>query len=124
VLAIGLAAEELSEVAAILEPQGYRLVVPKNCEMAWRVLHRERIDAVLLDDCLHELSWKDVLREFTDIADAPAVIVTSRSADENLWLEVLTAGAFDLLAKPISRTELLRVIAQACPAPARLVSCA
>ncbi len=117
VLAIGLPTEDLGEVAAILEPHGHRLLTPETCEEAWRVLHRERVDVVLLEDRLPDLSWKDVLHEFTDIADPPAVIVTSKLADEKLWIEVLTAGGFDVIAKPIHGGELLRVIAHACAAP-------
>lgn len=117
VLAIGLGAEELGEVAAILEPHGYELMGRGDCADAWRVLHRERVEVVLLEDRLPDTSWQEALHEFTNMANAPAVIVTSRFADESLWVEVLSAGGFDVLEKPIHGGELLRVMAHACPAP-------
>ena len=40
----------------------------------------------------------------------PALIVTSRLADERLWAEVLNLGAFDLLSKPFDFDEATRII--------------
>jgi DNA-binding response OmpR family regulator len=36
------------------------------------------------------------------------LIVTSRLADEKLWAEALNLGAYDVLAKPFDRQELVR----------------
>jgi FixJ family two-component response regulator len=36
--------------------------------------------------------------------------VTSRLADEHLWVEALNRGAYDLLAKPFDVAELKRVL--------------
>jgi len=41
---------------------------------------------------------------------APPVIVTTRAVDDALWTEVLEAGAFDLLPKPLDPDEVRRVI--------------
>jgi len=41
---------------------------------------------------------------------APPVIVTTRAVGDALWKEVLEAGAFDLLAKPLDPDEVRRVI--------------
>jgi DNA-binding response OmpR family regulator len=38
------------------------------------------------------------------------VVVTTRGVDDALWKEVLEAGAFDLLTKPLDPDEVRRVI--------------
>ncbi len=39
-----------------------------------------------------------------------AVVVASRFADEHLWVEVLSLGAYDVLLTPFDRNELFRVL--------------
>jgi FixJ family two-component response regulator len=58
-------------------------------------------------------SWKDVLDQVTILPDPPSLIVTSRLADERLWAEALNLGAYDVLAKPYDRTEVMRVVSGA-----------
>ena len=41
---------------------------------------------------------------------SPFFIVTSRLADERLWVEALNVGAYDVLVKPFDVTELKRVL--------------
>lgn len=72
---------------------------------------REKCPAVII--CERDLpdgDWKQILQEVCSRAIPPALIVTSRFADEWLWAEVLNLGGYDVLAKPLDRGELLRVI--------------
>ena len=41
------------------------------------------------------------------------LIVTSRLADDRLWAEALNLGAYDVLAKPFERMELVRSVSSA-----------
>lgn len=58
-------------------------------------------------------AWKDMLDRFADVPDAPCLIVTSRQADDRLWVEALNLGAYDVLAKPFDRGEVIRTLANA-----------
>jgi FixJ family two-component response regulator len=49
----------------------------------------------------------------TMLPQPPYLIVTSRLADDDLWAEALNIGAFDVLAKPLGRTEVTRVLSSA-----------
>jgi hypothetical protein len=40
-------------------------------------------------------------------------VVTSRTADDYLWAEVLNVGGYDVLAQPLERDEVERVVASA-----------
>ena len=53
-------------------------------------------------------TWKQMLEAFPCIANPPLLIVTSRLADDRLWVEALNLGAYDVLAKPYDTTEVIR----------------
>jgi DNA-binding NtrC family response regulator len=111
----------------------------------WRVLPAAnlKIGAALLQCgvsvvvCERDLeggTWIDLLRQAQTVAEPPTVIVTSRLADDRLWAEALNLGAYDVLAKPFDRTELLRSVrlawehwrreANIAPTPAKVLRAA
>jgi CheY-like chemotaxis protein len=59
-------------------------------------------------------TWKEMLRQFPLLANPPLLIVTSRLADDYLWVEALNLGAYDVLAKPFDHTEVVRTVSRAC----------
>jgi CheY-like chemotaxis protein len=66
--------------------------------------------------CERDLSpgtWIDMLKEGELLPNAPSFIVTSRLADDRLWAEALNLGAYDVLAKPFERLELVRSVSSA-----------
>ncbi len=58
-------------------------------------------------------TWKDMLDGAIVMPQPPCVIVTSRLADEYLWAEALNVGAYDVLAKPFEREEVIRMVSLA-----------
>ena len=66
-------------------------------------------DLVICDlDEVPEL-WKRLLDRIRAQGLNTQLVLTSRKAAEREWLEALQLGAFDLLAKPYSKSEVLRV---------------
>lgn len=57
--------------------------------------------------------WNGELQEMRDRYPALPVVVLSHTGGEREWLEVLDAGAFDLLSLPCQKPALLGVIEQA-----------
>ena len=82
-------------------------------ESAPTFLHQQEVGVVLSEKDLPPHSWIDILDVIHYMRDAPALIVTSRLADERFWAEVLTLGAYDVLAKPFDRDEVLRSVSLA-----------
>jgi DNA-binding NtrC family response regulator len=67
--------------------------------------------AVIVCECdLLPGVWTDLLEHLKHLPYAPALIVTSTHADEQLWAEALNLGAWDVLAKPFDRSEVLRTV--------------
>jgi PleD family two-component response regulator len=63
-------------------------------------------------------SWRDLLALPESVSFA--LIVVSRQPDERLWAEVLNLGGYDVLATPLRRQEVERVMASAlCHAASR-----
>lgn len=60
--------------------------------------------------CDSAAGWREVLDEVRSIPHPPALIVTSRIADDRLWSEALNLGAYDVLAKPYQPDEVVRVL--------------
>ncbi len=58
-------------------------------------------------------NWRDLLERLDGLAEPPALVVTSRLADDSLWAEALNLGAYDVLAEPFDRTEVVRVLSLA-----------
>ena len=75
------------------------------------LLHRHDVAVVLCERDLLPGTWIDVWEHIKALSNAPSLIVTSRLADERLWAEALNLGAWDVLAKPFDRSEVIRAVA-------------
>jgi DNA-binding NtrC family response regulator len=80
-----------------------------------RYLRHHSPGLLICDERLEDGDWKAVLDVVMKVACPPRMIVTSRLADEHLWVEVLNLGGYDLLAKPFDATEVVRVVGKAWP---------
>jgi len=76
-------------------------------------LSERRTAVVICERDLPDSDWKKVLVELSSMPDSPLLIVTSRSADDHLWAEVLNLGGYDVLMKPFETLEVVRVVSLA-----------
>jgi CheY-like chemotaxis protein len=113
VLIVGSVDEDEATWRHLLEPcPGTAHRVP-GCREALSFLHGHLVPVVICERDLPDGSWRDVLEPLAARGDPPAVIVTSRLADDHLWLEVLNAGGYDVWSKPLDRQEARRTLVQA-----------
>ena len=80
---------------------------------ALKLLKQNSVRVVICERHLPDGTWKALLESMAELNDPPALIVACRLADERLWLEVLDAGGYDVLAWPFDRQEANRTIALA-----------
>lgn len=74
------------------------------------LLRKQRFSVVACERDLLPGSWRDFLEFILKIPEPPALIVTSRLADDYLWAEALNLGAYDVLAKPFDPAEVMRTL--------------
>jgi len=86
------------------------LVKADRLPTALGLLGEHDISVVLCERDLMPGTWTELLENIRDLSHPPSLIVTSRLADERLWVEALNLGAWDVLAKPFDPTEVLRSV--------------
>jgi len=80
---------------------------------ARRTLGGHLVDVVLCEQELPDGDWDDLLRYLRVFERPPQLIVLSRLGDDRLWSRVLNLGGYDVLAKPLNRFEVIRIVGQA-----------
>lgn len=88
----------------------WTLVASASLASAVSILVETPVAIVVCEAELFPGTWWELLERFSLLPDPPLLIVTSRLADERLWAEALNLGAYDVLAKPFSAPEVLRVL--------------
>jgi len=100
-------------VRDVFRKSGWRLFEAPDRRRATECLKRHRIQVVIVKSDMPDWSWQEVLNHLRGLAHPPLLIVTSRTADEHLWAEVLNIGGWDVLSQPFERDEVVRVVASA-----------
>lgn len=111
--------ELVDEVSRTVQPAALEVDHATGLAHALALLRRNAYAAILTEASLGDATWRDVLAHTRRTGLRCAVVVTDRLADDELWAEVLDAGAYDLLAQPFEAGELRRVLGSACGECAR-----
>lgn len=105
--------EDYLYLRQLLSQGRWRLREARSFREALAALRQNPV-AVLVSECdLPDATWQDVWRSLELQPNPPAMIVTSRFADDRLWSEVLNLGGYDVLAKPFAPDEVRRVVSMA-----------
>ena len=76
-------------------------------------LEDDSFDAVFCGWTFCSGTWRQALAQVQQQRPEMPVVIVSGTADEQEWIRVLEAGAFDLLATPFQERTLLPVLEQA-----------
>jgi DNA-binding NtrC family response regulator len=113
VLSVSPLIEDHFSLQAIFNHSKWELHRADCLTSARTILRRREIGVVICERDLSPGTWVDMLKELELFPNAPSLIVTSRLADDRLWAEALNLGAYDVLAKPFERMELVRSVSSA-----------
>ena len=113
VLSVSPLAEDHSSLQAIFNRSNCELHRADCLASAQAVMNRREIGVVICECNLSPGTWIDMLEAARLLPNSPSLIVTSRLADDRLWAEALNLGAYDVLAKPFERMELIRSVSLA-----------
>lgn len=113
VLAVGTFEQDQNILREVFTDSGWQLFEASDRRVALRCLEQNHVDVVIAESVMPNWNWQRVLADLRRFAAPPQLIVTSRTADDYLWAEVLNLGGYDVLPQPLERDELERVIAAA-----------
>src|SRR5690242_5963630 len=112
-LAVGEFEQDRPLLQNIFREHGWNLFEAQDRRRAMQFLERHPIHVVLAESEMPSWNWRKVLSDLRRLAQPPQLIVTSRTADDYLWAEVLNIGGYDVLPQPLEREEVERVVAAA-----------
>jgi CheY-like chemotaxis protein len=106
-----MARETLRE---IFEPQGYHIVLAESGEEAIDIVNQgQDVHLALMDMHLPRLTGLETIRILRQIRGVIPMILVSAESDDNLLRKALSAQAFCVLAKPVSKNLVIYVVARA-----------
>ena len=99
-------------VRSILAPY-FRMLEAGTGEEAIEIVEGHRVDIALLDMHMHVMTGLETLQRLKSLnAIAPGILITA-DANDSLRRRALQADAYSVLAKPVSKTELLTTVSTA-----------
>ena len=113
VLSVSPAKEDHATLRQLLDGTPWQIRESYSLRSAILLLEKHRVPLLICERELHPGSWEELLGQLAGFPSPPFVIVVSRQADEDLWVKALGAGAYDVLAKPFSPSELRRTLSGA-----------
>jgi len=100
-------------LTVMLKKEGYSVDSAEDGEVALERMERHEYNAVICDLRMPKLDGIGLLRELAARRVSSTVIVMSAYADIDQALEAIKAGAYDYIAKPFRRDEILFAIRKA-----------
>ena len=97
----------------IFEPQGYRTLLAESGEEAIDIVQRQDVHLALMDMHLPRLTGLETMEIVRQIKGLLPTILISADHDDNLLRKALSAHAFCVLAKPVSRNVVIYVVSRA-----------
>ena len=110
VLSVSPHDEDHLSLQAIIDHSRWEMFAARDLSSALSLLQKHNISVLLCERDLVPGTWSDLLEYVNALTNPPLLIVASRVADDRLWAEALNLGAWDVLAKPLDRTEVIRSV--------------
>ena len=97
----------------IFEPQGYNTLLAESGEEAIDIVQGHDVHLALMDMHLPKLTGLETIRILREIKGVIPMILISAESDDNLLRKALSAHAFCVLAKPVSKNVVIYVVTKA-----------
>lgn len=95
-----------SFVRAILESNGYQVLLAENCRQGLMMFNSHKPDLVILDLGLPDRDGLDFIRETRNGGVAPILVLSARTMETDK-VAALDLGAHDYITKPFGTAELI-----------------
>jgi CheY-like chemotaxis protein len=97
----------------IFEPAGYRTLLAESGEQAIDIVQQNDVHLALMDMHLPRLTGLETMAIVRQIKGGLPMILVSAERDDELLRQALSAQAFCVLAKPVSRNLVIYVVSRA-----------
>jgi CheY-like chemotaxis protein len=97
----------------IFEPQGFNTLLAESGEEAIDIARDHEIHLALMDMHLPKLTGLETITIVRQIKGVIPMILVSAESDDNLLRKALSAHAFCVLAKPVSKHVVIYVVTRA-----------
>ncbi|HMB08906.1 MAG TPA: response regulator [Isosphaeraceae bacterium] len=97
----------------IFEPVGYRTLLAESGEEAIDIVKDQDVHLALMDMNLPKLSGLETICLVRQIKGVLPMILITAEQDDNLLRKALSAHAFCVLAKPVSKNVVIYVVTKA-----------
>jgi DNA-binding NtrC family response regulator len=112
ILVIASDPETRKALSSILQTEGLKSVHASHLSEGRALLASQRVGMVFCERHLADGSYLDLLPAAQTKAGNVPVVVTSRLADWDEYLEALRHGAVDLIASPCKKSDVTSALAQ------------
>ncbi len=102
--------DDLRWYSVMLRRNGYEVDACSSYEEGAKRAAREHYDFVLVGQGGPEFEGQRVIRRAKELDRGRPVLVVARCPEVPCYLEAMQLGAFDYLAKPVSRWELVKAV--------------
>ena len=106
ILIVDDSSDVLMVLEAMLEAEGFDVVVARDALSGLRAAYQDHPDAILLDVMMPDMDGFEACRRLREMTDVPIIFVTAKSSIENI-VQGLSLGADDYVVKPFERSELI-----------------
>lgn len=113
ILVVSSELESRRTLNEILRKEGNETICASRISECEEALQTQRVTLIFCDRRLPDGNYRDVLAAVRAAHQHARLIVTSRLADWDEYLDALHNGAFDLIASPCQPTDVLWAIVQA-----------
>ncbi|HET90740.1 MAG TPA: response regulator transcription factor [Chloroflexi bacterium] len=100
----------LALLQAMLNAEGFDVVVSRDALSGLRAAYQEHPDAILLDIMMPDMDGFEACRRLREMTDVPIIFVTAKGTIEDI-VKGLSLGADDYVVKPFERSELVSRLA-------------
>jgi CheY-like chemotaxis protein len=97
----------------IFEPEGFKTLFAESGEEAIDIVSEQDVHLALMDMHLPKLSGLETMTILRQIKRLIPMILISAESDDNLLRKALSAQAFCVLAKPVSKHLVIYVVTRA-----------
>ena len=97
----------------IFEPSGFKTLLAESGEEAIDIVRDQDVHLALMDMHLPKLTGLETIHIVRQIKGIIPMILISAESDDNLLRKALSAKAFCVLAKPVSKNVVIYVVTRA-----------